>query len=108
MGVRHIYENSRSGNCLAGISRRAWATRSCARDPTEFREQALHSLPERVRGESKLLAEEFAGFSVELDLNEQLHIRSVDESSSAGAIEQMTKQDLAFQRILIEDLGKNP
>ena len=108
MKLRHISKKSRSGNCLAGASTRTWAARSCARDPTKFREQALHSLPERVGSKSKLFAEEFAGFSVELDLNEQLHIRSVDESSSAGAIEQMTKQDLAFQRILIEDLGKNP
>ena len=63
-------------------------------------------MPERVWSESKLFAEELAGFSVEFDLNEQLHIGSVDESSSAGAIEQMTKQDLAFQRILIEDPRK--
>ena len=64
-------------------------------------------MSKRVWSESKLFAEEFAGFSVEFDLNEQLHIRSVDESSSAGAIEQMTKQDLAFQRILIDNPGKD-
>jgi len=59
-------------------------------------------LPEGIWSETEFFIEDFAGLSVELDLNKQLHIGRIDDCSSAGAVEQMAKQDKTFERIFIE------